>query len=99
MKLFLLWVVPVIFSYAVASAFAADVDAGKRKARECMSCHGAKLDTYEEADFRKRLNAIREGNVASPIMVPIAKTITDEDVDDLAAYFKIRHSRLFQKSE
>ncbi len=99
MKLFLLWVVPVIFSYAVASAFAADVDAGKRKARECMSCHGTNLDSYEEADFKKRLNAIRGGMVASPVMVPIVKRITDEDVDNLAAYFKIRHSRLFQKSE
>ncbi len=99
MKLFLVWVVLALFFYASTAVLAADVDAGKRKARECMSCHGAKLDSYEEADFRKRLNAIREGKVASPIMVPIAKTITDEDVDDLAAYFKIRHSRLFQKSE
>ena len=100
MKLFLFWVVLHVFSFAAAlSAFAADADAGKRKARECMSCHGAKLDSYEEADFKKRLNAIRDGKVVSPVMLPIGKRLTDEDVDDLAAYFKIRNSRLFQNSE
>jgi cytochrome c553 len=90
MKLSLIWVMLPLFFYASAAVLAADVDAGKRKARECMSCHGAKLDSYEEADFRKRLNAIRDGTVHSPIMVPIAKNITDEDVDNLAAYFKSR---------
>ena len=57
----------------------------KRNALFSKSCHGAKLDSYEEADFKKCLNAVRDGKVASPVMLPIAKRLTGEDVDDLAA--------------
>lgn len=81
-----------------APAFAAgDAAAGKSKAAVCAACHGAEgisaMDIYpnlagqKEAYLVKQLKAFRDGERADPVMAPMAKPLSDQDIEDLSAYF------------
>lgn len=84
--------VPAAHSFA-----AGDVAAGKAKAAICAACHGANgvstADMYpnlagqKEAYLVTQLKAFRDGSRANPIMQPMAKPLSDEDINNLAAYF------------
>ncbi|GAA3542619.1 cytochrome c [Zobellella aerophila] len=81
-----------------APAFAAgDAAAGKSKAAVCAACHGAEgisaMDIYpnlagqKEAYLVKQMKAFRDGDRNDPIMAPMAKPLSDQDIEDLAAHF------------
>ncbi|PSJ45145.1 cytochrome C [Zobellella endophytica] len=81
-----------------APAFAAgDAEAGKAKSAVCAACHGAEgisaMDIYpnlagqKAAYTAKQLKAFRDGERNDPIMAPMAKPLSDQDIEDLAAYF------------
>ncbi|WP_116474656.1 c-type cytochrome [Zobellella maritima] len=81
-----------------APAFAAgDAAAGKSKAAVCAACHGAEgisaIDIYpnlagqKEGYLVKQLKAFRDGDRNDPIMAPMAKPLSDQDIEDLAAHF------------
>lgn len=81
-----------------APAFAAgDAAAGKSKAAVCAACHGAEgisaMDIYpnlagqKEAYLVKQMKAFRDGERTDPIMAPMAKPLSDQDIEDLAAHF------------
>lgn len=81
-----------------ASAFAkGDPAAGKNKATVCAACHGATGESPNElwpnlaaqgyAYIVKQLKAFRDGTRKDPVMEPMAKPLSDEDIDNLAAYF------------
>ena len=86
----------VIFS-ATASAGAADIEAGKAKATLCAACHGPKgisindlwpnLAGQKETYLKKQIKAFRDGDRQDPNMQPMVANLTDEDIDNLAAYF------------
>ncbi len=82
----------------VSSAFAAgDRAAGEAKAVQCQTCHGrqgmttmpgvpnlaGQNDTYLAAQLR----AFRAGSRNNEQMSIIAKPLTDQDIENLAAYF------------
>ena len=63
----------------------------------CVGCHGPagdsqapemfpKLSGLEEAYIATQLTAFRSGERAGPTMNPMASTLTDEDINHLAAY-------------
>ena len=79
-------------------AQAADVEAGKQKAQTCAVCHGAEgkkspnelwpnLAGQKAAYLAKQLKAFRDGARTDPMMTPMAKPLTDADIENLAAYF------------
>jgi cytochrome c553 len=45
------------------------------------------LAGQQEQYLIKQLEAFREGGRADPLMSPMAKALSDEDIEDLAAYY------------
>jgi cytochrome c553 len=82
---------------ATVSSAAGDAAAGKAKAAVCAGCHGANgismapiypnLAGQKEAYLVAQLKAFRDGSRANAIMAPMAKPLSDADIDNLAAYY------------
>ncbi|OIN14288.1 c-type cytochrome [Oceanisphaera psychrotolerans] len=76
---------------------AGDAEAGKAKSAVCAACHGAEgisaMDIYpnlagqKEAYLVAQLKHFRDGERQNPIMAPMAKPLSDQDIEDLAAYY------------
>lgn len=84
----------LIFS---APVMAADAAAGKAKAATCIACHGAEgvsvnpmwpnLAGQKDMYLVKQMKAFRDGTRNDPVMAPMAKGLSDADIDNLAAYY------------
>jgi len=88
----------VVMLAAVSDATAnGDPEAGKGKSGVCVSCHGLNgispndawpsLAGLGYAYLAKQLRAYRDGTRKDPVMEPVAQRFSDEDIEDLAAYF------------
>ncbi len=76
---------------------AGSADAGKGKAAACGGCHGAdgnslvpnfpKLAGQHAAYLAKQLRDFKSGARKDPTMAPMAAPLSDQDIEDLAAYF------------
>jgi cytochrome c553 len=76
---------------------AADIGAGKEKAAMCVGCHGLKgismnpewpnIAGQKDKYLMNQLKAFRGGVRKSPLMTPIAASLSDADIENLAAYF------------
>ncbi len=74
-----------------------DAAAGKAKSATCAGCHGAEgisanplwpnLAGQQDAYMVKQMKAFRDGTRSDPMMAPMAKPLSDADIDNLAAYF------------
>lgn len=74
-----------------------NVEAGAAKAAVCLACHGVNgnsanpewpnLAGQNAAYVREQLTLFRAGHRNNAVMYPLAMTLTDEDIGDLAAYF------------
>jgi len=74
-----------------------DAAAGKAKAATCAGCHGAagisanplwpNLAGQKDAYMVKQMKAFRDGKRSDPMMSPMAKPLSDADIDNLAAYY------------
>jgi len=79
------------------SVLAGDVEAGKAKAATCAGCHGAagvsnnplwpNLAGQQAGYLVKQMKAFRDGTRNDPMMGPMAKPLSDADIDNLAAYY------------
>jgi len=79
------------------SMAAGDAAAGKAKSATCAGCHGAagvsanpmwpNLAGQKDAYMVKQMKAFRDGKRSDPMMSPMAKPLSDADIDNLAAYF------------
>ncbi len=88
---------PLSIALAVGGALAGNPDAGKARATVCAGCHGINgispipnypnLKGQNEKYLVKALRAYRDGQRNDPAMSPMAKPLSDRDIDDLAAYF------------
>jgi cytochrome c553 len=86
--------------FALLAHAAADLESGKTKAAACATCHGEdgkspiatypKLAGQNEAYLVYALKTYRanqrKGSLAS-LMTAIAVVLSDQDIDDLAAYY------------
>jgi cytochrome c553 len=80
-----------------ASASAGDPRAGQQKAQACAACHGAagisnnplwpNLAGQKEQYLIKQMKAFRSGQRNDPVMSPMAKPLSDADIENLAAYY------------
>jgi cytochrome c553 len=82
---------------AASSAAAQDVQAGARKAIACQTCHGMDgLSRLPDAPnlagqpvgyLERALRAFRDGARKNEMMSVAARTLSDQDIRDLAAYY------------
>ena len=81
-----------------AASAAGDAEAGKTKAAACAACHGpdgnATIDPQyprlagQYRDYiAKALHEYKSGDRKNPIMAGFAGTLSDADIEDVAAYF------------
>lgn len=78
-------------------AVADEIDAGRAKAQACAVCHGAigvasQPDTPHLAGqpasyLVQQLRAFRSGSRKHEVMAVIAKPLSDDDIDKLAAWY------------
>jgi cytochrome c553 len=83
---------------------AGDIDAGKAKAAPCAACHGADGNSPTGAfpiiagqyqDYLVRaMKDYQSGKRKNPIMTGFAAPLSDQDREDLAAYFASQKSSL-----
>ena len=91
------FVVAAVLWLSGSTAWAADAIAGKARAQACVVCHGALgLSTLPDAPnlaaqpaiyLSAQLRAFRNGERRHEVMNVIAKPLTDDDIDNLAAWF------------
>ena len=92
--------VSTLFLYALFyfnPVYAADIEAGKARASTCFSCHGPEgislnpkypnLAGQSAEYLAKQLNAFRTGERKDAIMTPMAGSMSDADVENVAEYF------------
>lgn len=70
---------------------------GREKAAQCVACHGMQglapnptfphLAGQNAAYLEIQLRYFRTGERYHPLMTPVAETLSDEDIDELAAYY------------
>ena len=95
-KLLVATVVSLLLCNAKA-VLAGDPEAGKARAASCSGCHGVNgisanplwpnLAGQKRAYLVKQLKAFRDGKRSDPMMTPMAKPLTDVDIENLAAYY------------
>jgi cytochrome c553 len=86
-----------LLASAGTSLAAGDAAAGKAKAAVCAGCHGANgisgnpmwpnLAGQKDAYLIKQMKAFRDGTRSDPMMTPMAKPLSDADIENLAAYY------------
>ena len=94
-KLIALFIVGWLAEVGAAQA-AGDAAAGQAKAAVCAGCHGDKgqgnppfpaLAGKSEAEQVKALQDFKSGARSNPLMTPLLATLSDQDMENLAAYF------------
>ena len=84
-------------SIAAGSAHAGDAAQGAQKAAVCVACHGVagnsvnpewpSLAGQPEAYVVAQLEAFKGGKRVNPLMTPMAAALSEQDMQDLGAYF------------
>jgi cytochrome c553 len=88
----------VVFVGAEGHVYAeGNVKAGREKAQKCEACHGLdgkskvveapNLAGQNEQYIVKQLNAFQTGERKNELMSVVAPTLSQKDVEDLAAYY------------
>jgi len=82
---------------SAAAGAAGDAAAGKSKSVVCAACHGADGNSSnpmwpslagQHAPYMvKQLKDFKSGARKDPVMAPMAKPLSDQDMENLAAYF------------
>jgi cytochrome c553 len=90
----------VLLLSSSAVAFAADDAAIAQKAQTCVACHGPdgvsktpgipSLAGQPKQALTTQLVMFREGNRKSPIMAPMAASLSNPDIDGLGTYFSTK---------
>ena len=82
---------------ATVAQGAGDAAAGKAKAAVCAACHGPagvsvnpawpSLAGQQPVYLAKQIRLFRDGVRVEPTMQPFVQNLSDQDVDDIAAYY------------
>jgi len=80
-----------------STSFSAVSDAAKQKAQTCVACHGENgvttNDTWpnlagqKQTYLKKQLRDFQAGKRQDPVMTPISKILSDQDIDLVTEYF------------
>lgn len=81
----------------LAQGVAGDAAAGKAKAAVCAACHGPagvsvnpawpSLAGQQPVYLAKQIRLFRDGVRVEPTMQPFVQNLSDEDIDDISAYY------------
>lgn len=92
--------VEIVTSTPAKAIYAGDVKAGQEKSVMCASCHGAdgnspismypKLAGQSASYTAKQLANFKSGVRKDPIMAGMVAALSEQDMDDLAAYFAVQ---------
>ena len=95
----LICLVIATLSLSASGVFAADADAAQMAKNLCAGCHGPQgistnelwpnLAGQKAAYTEKQLRAYRDGTRVDPNMSGLSTTLTDELIEDLAAYYAV----------
>ncbi|WKJ91378.1 c-type cytochrome [Methylomonas montana] len=93
----------VMLGLFAASANAADINAGKTSAAACQGCHGAagisssplwpSLAGQSAIYIESQLNKFRTGQRDNDVMKPIAAGLSENDIQNVAAYYASLHGK------
>jgi cytochrome c553 len=94
---FRLVLLPLLFVLSIPAFADGNADQGKNKSTTCVACHGVdgnsanpewpNLAGQHASYIVKQLQAFKAGKRTNPVMAPMAAGLSDQDVEDLAAYF------------
>lgn len=92
---FFMTIALIISMSSVCSA--ADIAAGKTKSEGCVGCHGLNgksnnpnypnIGGQKKAYLAKAIKDYRDGKRQDAMMNPMVTSLTDEDIENLAAYY------------
>ena len=93
-----LFTIALLCMVTATSAWAGgNAEAGRDKSQPCQACHGEngestasiypKLAGQYEDYLVKALTDYRDGNRSNAIMAPFAAALSDQDIEDLAAWY------------
>jgi cytochrome c553 len=87
----------ILFAVSGGTGAAGDIKAGRAKAQMCQACHGVEgLSSVPDAPniagqtepyVTIQLQAFKSGVRKNEAMSMVASTLSDKDIEDLAAYF------------
>lgn len=87
----------LVLALATLTAAAGDAAAGKARSVTCAACHGqdgiSLVPSYPNLAGQKKdylvsaLNAYKSGARTNPLMQPMVASLSDEDIQNLAAYY------------
>ena len=87
----------VILDRPASAQGSGDATAGKAKAAVCAACHGPagisvnpawpSLAGQQPVYLAKQIRLFRDGVRVEPTMQPFVQNLSDQDVDDIAAYY------------
>ncbi|MDC0602251.1 cytochrome c [Aliiglaciecola sp.] len=96
-KLVMLAVLSLSATMASNAMAAGDAAKGKAKSTTCTACHGANgismipmypnLAGQKEQYLVLQMKAFRDGERKNMVMAPMAAGLSDEDINNLAAYY------------
>lgn len=86
-----------LFSLSTEVMAQGDIEAGKAKSATCVACHSAegnslsdlypKLAGQHESYINKQLMQFKSGERNDPIMAGMVASLSEQDMQDLAAYY------------
>lgn len=86
-----------VFAFSLQAWSEGDPAAGKEKSALCMACHGPagmsvndlwpNLAGQKEQYLLKQLKAFHSGQRYDPLMTPVAKMLSDKDMENVAKYY------------
>ncbi len=86
-----------VLCFTLTMAHAGNLEAGKKKSASCAACHGAvgispntswpNLAGQQKAYLVKQMKDFRDGRRSDPWMSPMAKPLSDEEIENLAVFF------------
>ncbi|WP_266171977.1 c-type cytochrome [Dyella subtropica] len=94
-----------VLAFASTQLFASgSIDAGKQKAAACFACHGAdgnavdpqypRLAGQYNVYIQQVLHEYKDGHRNNPIMKGFVATLSEQDIEDVAAYFSSLPTKL-----
>ena len=92
-----IFIISLLLLAANNITYAADAAAGKSKAMMCIACHGADGNSFnpiwpslagQNARYlSKQITDFREGRRKDPQMAPMVAALSDQDIENIAAFF------------
>lgn len=89
-------------TFAAEQPVAGSAEKGQAKAAPCVACHGVNgnsvnpewpnLAGQHESYIKRQLTAFKSDQRQNPLMTPMAKPLSDEDMADIGAFFSTQKS-------